>query len=180
MGERIPSGTIEAQLRRLLKEDGMTPEEATQRVLGPYHQALLDAGNDSLVGYSRPQVLRDARRLWRVQSRRREDAAFRPGASLPERLKVADVVFTLPSGERVTWADATREQHELRVSWLLTYIGTLETDLGRHERAAKLLSERGADRLRDVDGWEELIGDPDEDSGDGEAGGADASGEAVS
>lgn len=173
---RIPAGTIEQQLRAALR-DGMSAEQATAAVLGPYAAVLAEAGNDSLAAYSRPAVLAAARRLGRQLARRAEDRAFGAAAGTRDRLRLGGLVFHLPDGTVVSWADATAGQHEARVAWLQTYVGSLETDLRRHERAAKLLAERGAEKLADIDGWESLIGD-DADEED-EEGAGDASGKAV-
>ncbi|HUY51818.1 MAG TPA: hypothetical protein VMV92_39985 [Streptosporangiaceae bacterium] len=166
MAASIPRGSIGQQIREALK-GGATAEQATGKVLGPYGAALAAAGNDSLVGYARPAVLSEARRLARQMIRKAEDRAFGSPLGTEGRLRLAALVFHLPDGTAVSWADSGREHHEARVAWLRTYIGSLETDLERHERAAKLLAEYGADRLGDIDGWEDLIGlDPDEDDED--------------
>lgn len=174
---RIPAGTVDQQLRAALRA-GQSPEQATRSVLGPYAAALAEAGNDSLAGYSRPVVLAAARRLARQLARKAEDQAFTAAPGTKDRLRVAELEFHLPDGTVVSWADATAAQHEARVAWLQTYIGSLETDMRRHERAAKLLAEQGAERLADIDGWESLIGD-DLDDGGGEEGDEDADGEIV-
>lgn len=171
---RLPAGTIEQQLRAALKE-GVSAEEATWRVLQPFGAVLREAGNDSLVGSARPSVLAQARRLHRQITRRAEDRAFSAAPGSRERARLGELEFHLHDGTVVSWAHATREQHEARVAWLQTYIGSLEQDLRRHERILKLLSQRGAERLSDIDGWEELIGDDQDDEGGEE----DASGEAV-
>ncbi len=85
-------------------------------------------------------------------------------------MRLGRIEFHLPDGQVVTWADATAEQHGTRIAWLRTYIMSVEEDLARHERAAKLLAERGAERLSDIPGWEDLIGDDAEDD-EGDASG---------
>jgi hypothetical protein len=177
----IPPGTVQQQLRAALK-DGATAEEAVRRVMEPYQRVLAGAGNDSLAGYARPAVLTEARRLYRVMMRHAEDRAFGAAPGSRERLALREMEFHLPDGTVVSWADATAEQHEARIAWLHTYIGSLETDLRRHERAVKLLAGRGAEKLADIDGWESLIGDDvDEDvvEGPGAGDGDDAGGEGV-
>jgi hypothetical protein len=171
----IPPGTIGQQIREALK-GGASAEQAARKVLGPYGDALREAGNDSLVGYARPVVLAEARRVARQLARRAEDRAFAAPLGSDDRLRLAALEFHLPDGTAVTWADSGLAHHEARVAWLRTYIGSLETDLTRHERAAKLLAEHGAERLGDIAGWEDLIGlDQDDD----EEGGGAASGEVV-
>ena len=174
----IPAGTVEQQLRAALKR-GRTPEEAVRDVIGPYKSVLAEAGNDSLADYSRPAVLAAARRLHRQMERRREDRAFLAPAGTRAREALRELAFHLPDGRVVSWADATAAEHEARVAWLHTYIGSLETDVRRHERAAKLLAERGAERLADVDGWESLIGDDADDQEVPGDDGEDASGEVL-
>jgi hypothetical protein len=171
----IPAGTVEQQLRAALK-NGRTAEEAVRLVMGPYGEVLSAAGNDSLVGYARPAVLAAARRLHRVMERKKEDRAFRAAPGTKEREALRGLEFHLPDGVVVSWADASAGQHEARIAWLQTYISSLEQDLRRHERAAKLLAERGAEKLSDIDGWESLIGDDLDDPGEEDD---DASGEAV-
>lgn len=174
---RLPEGTISQQLRAALKS-GMTAEQATGAVLGPYGAVLREAGNDSLAAYSRPAVLAEARRLSRQMARRAEDRAFGSAPGTRERLAVRELAFHLPDGTVVSWADATAEQHEARIAWLQTFITSMEQDLRRHERVVKLLAERGAARLSDIEGWESLVGD-DLDGDPGDDAGDDASGEAV-
>ena len=175
---KIPAGTIEQQLRAALRA-GKTAEQAVSLVSGPYAQALKAAGNDALAGYARPSMLAHARRLERQIERRAEDKAFRAPPGTQERRQLAGLSFHLHDGTVVPWAEATREQHEMRIAWLQTYITSLEQDLRRHERIVKLLSERGAEKLSDIDGWETLIGDElDEpaDSGDPDDGTGTAQG----
>jgi hypothetical protein len=169
----IPPGTIGQQIRDALKA-GATAEQACGKVLGPYGEALAAAGNDSLVGYARPAVLSEARRLARQMTRRAEDRAFGSPLGSEGRLRLARLEFHLPDGQAVSWAESGPEHHAARIAWLRTYIGSLETDLERHERAAKLLAGHGAERLADIDGWEDLIG---LDPGDGDEAGEPASGE---
>jgi hypothetical protein len=169
-----PSGPIEAQLRELLKE-GVSAEKAVARVLGPYRSGKLSPAQwNALAVYSRPFILRDARRIARLLTRRIEDRAFGGGAGSAAREVLARLEFHMPDGSAVAWEDSTREHHELRCAWLRTYIGSLEEDLDRHERAAKLLADRGVERLGDIPGWEDLIGDetlPDEGGEDDPASG---------
>lgn len=155
---RIPAGTIDSQLRAALKA-GKTAEQAVTLVTGPYATALKEAGNDALAGYARPSMLAHARRIERQMERRAEDKAFRAAPATPQRRQLSGLSFHLHNGTVVSWAEATREQHEMRIAWLQTYISSMEQDLRRHERIVKLLSERAADKLADIDGWEELIGD---------------------
>ena len=173
---RLPEGTISSQLRAALK-GGMTAEQATSAVLAPYGAVLQEAGNDSLATYSRPAVLAEARRLHRQMTRRAEDRAFGAAPGTRERQGVRELAFHLPDGTVVSWADATAEQHEARITWLQTFISSMEQDLRRHERVVKLLAERGADRLSDIEGWESLVGDDLDDPEDEPA--DDASGEAA-
>ena len=154
----IPAVTIEQSLRAELKA-GKTAEQATEAVLRPYTEALRAAGNDSLVWYARPAVLSQAKRLHRQVVRRSEDRAFSAAPGTSDRLRLGDLEFHLPDGTKVTWADATLEQHTARILWLETYIGSLETTLRRHDRARKLLENRGASKLSDIEGWQALIGD---------------------
>lgn len=153
----IPEGSIESQLKQAITS-GATAEQATDRVLEPIARALEKAGNPALASYARPSVLRDARRLSRATMRRAENAAFGAGSTRQDRIALARITFGLPDGTTVAWADSGPEHHERRVAWLRTYIGALEEDLDRHERALKLLAEHGAARLSDIDGWEDLIG----------------------
>jgi hypothetical protein len=175
MTGQIPSGSIGQQLREALKA-GATPEDAVRKVLGPFGAVLAEAGNDHLVGYARPAVLSEARRLGRQLIRRAEDRSFGAAPASRDRMRLGQIEFHLPDGQVVSWADATAEQHGARIAWLRTYISSVEEDLARHERAAKLLAEHGAAKLSDIPGWEDLIGD-DADSEDADDG--DASAEAV-
>ena len=155
---KIPAGTIEQQLRAALKA-GKTAEQAVSLVSGPYARALKEAGNDALAGYARPSMLAHARSMARQIARKAEDKAFRAPPGTKERRQLGGLSFHLHDGTVVSWADATRDQHEMRIAWLQTYITSLEQDLRRHERIVKLLSESGAEKLSDIDGWEALIGD---------------------
>jgi hypothetical protein len=166
--DSIPAGTIEQQLRAALKA-GMSAEDATRHVLGPFGAVLAAAGNDALVGSARPSVLASARRMARQMTRRAEDRAFGAAPGTDDRMRLGRLEFHLPNGDVVAWADATSEQHETRILWLDTYIGSLETDRRRHERAVKLLENSGGGKLADIEGWESLIGDDTEDDDGGDA-----------
>lgn len=166
---RIPAGTIEQQLRAAVRA-GMSAEEATRHVLAPFRAVLLAAGNDSLVETARPSMLVRARDLRRQLDRKSEDRAFGSAPGTRERRQLEGLVFHLPDGTAVSWAEATREQHEMRIAWLQTFISSLEQDLRRHERVVKLLAERGAEKLSDIDGWEALVGDELDGDGEGDAG----------
>lgn len=170
---QIPAGTIGQQLREALK-GGATPEDAVRRVLGPFRAVLAEAGNDHLVSYARPAVLSEARRLGRQLTRRAEDRSFGAAPASRDRMRLGQIEFHLPSGEAVSWADATAGQHGMRIAWLRTYLASVEEDLDRHERAVKLLAEHGAEKLSAIPGWEDMIGDDAGAADDGDAGAAAA------
>lgn len=160
----MSDGSLRDRLRALITA-GVHAEDATEQV-------LREMPKKPLAEYARPFVLSDAQNMERRVVRRAEDRAFRDGSGSGEaRLKLPQVEFktwdvTKRTWSRVTWAKATREQHEARIVWLRTCIDDIEVDLGRHERAAKLLAERGADCLEEIPGWQDLIGDPEDASGE--------------
>lgn len=179
MSVKIPSGSMEQMIRAELKS-GKTPEEAVRAVLTPFGEVLRSAGNDALVPFARPSVLATARRLHRQLTRRAEDKAFTSAPGSRDRLHLGTLEFHVPgTKEVVSWAEATASQHDARIAWLHTYIGSLETDLRRHERARKLLENRGAQKLAEIEGWEALIGDDADGEDEDELAAEDASGEVV-
>ena len=151
--------SIRDQLRDLVRS-GMYAEDAVEKVLA-------SCGKRPLAAYAWPFVLREARIFERQRVRHAENAAFAPAGSgagagaerlADARLRLPRVEFKLPTGERVAWGQASRDQHEARITWLRTHIGSLEVDLERHERAVKLLIDRDVDRLDDVPGWVDMLG----------------------
>lgn len=58
--------------------------------------------------------------------------------------------FSLPSGRAVTWGEATIEEHESRVEFLLAQAGgTMET-ANRHRAAIAMLTDHGAHKLKEI------------------------------
>jgi hypothetical protein len=64
--------------------------------------------------------------------------------------ELLETAFALGDGQRVTWGDATVEQHEQRIRFLTTQAaGTLET-ASRHQAAIGMIREASAMCLRDL------------------------------
>lgn len=59
-------------------------------------------------------------------------------------------VFALGDGERVTWGEATREQHQQRIAMLVgNAAGNVET-AARHQAAIRMIDDSGVKRLADL------------------------------
>lgn len=77
-----------------------------------------------------------------------------------ERLKAGDVTaefmsiltakFALGNGERVTWGEATVEQHETRLRLIMANIKGLSETADRHRKAISLLRQTGAKCIGDL------------------------------
>ncbi|MFL5688693.1 MAG: hypothetical protein ACJ77I_06860 [Chloroflexota bacterium] len=66
--------------------------------------------------------------------------------------ELLETSFALGDGRRVTWGDATIDEHEQRIAFLTNHAaGTLET-AGRHQAAIGMLAEANAACLRDLAG----------------------------
>lgn len=74
----------------------------------------------------------------------REDTRLEVTAELMETL------FALGDGSRVTWGDATIDQHEQRLDMLKGNLSGLAETAGRHARAIEMLKESGAGSLREL------------------------------
>lgn len=68
----------------------------------------------------------------------------RDEATLRQLNRFLELSFALGDGERVTWGEATIEQHERRIAMLKKQVkGTVRT-IRRHEEAVRRLREAGA------------------------------------
>lgn len=56
--------------------------------------------------------------------------------------------FATGDGRRVTWGDATRDDHVQRIEWMTRSIKGMEEDIDLHRRVLKVLEEAGAETLR--------------------------------
>ena len=157
-------------LRRLIKEDGMDVDAASDKVLGFVSRA-------KLAEFVRPVVLAEARRVARQVARSIEDAAFshpptngrtspadlssgggEPRLSTGEaRQALVATRFVLPDGQWVTWGQATAEDHRARAGWLRGLASTITTGAQRHEHAADLIDSHDATCLDDIDAWADLL-----------------------
>jgi len=73
---------------------------------------------------------------------------YRDGIRLEVTAELLATTFALGDGSRVTWGDATVEQHTQRVEMLLASAGgTIET-AGRHSAAIQMIEAHGATCLR--------------------------------
>lgn len=59
--------------------------------------------------------------------------------------------FPLPDGRRVTWGEATVDDHEERAAMLLDHIATVEVTVARHEAAIALIQDAGVSCLAEID-----------------------------
>lgn len=127
--------------------DGMTPEEATEKVLAD------PAALDLLY----PLVLREAvhadRAITRVLERKVETEwrGTKEWNRVESRRALAARMFKLPDGSEVEWAAATAEQHLLRAQWQRTLSDACVRDAELHEQAAAEITKAGVSCLRDLE-----------------------------
>jgi len=75
----------------------------------------------------------------------------------PRLTEVYGEVFALYDGRRVSWGEATVEQHRERVERLRIQRQGLTRTIERHEEAIRTCEEHGVDRLLDVPGLAESV-----------------------
>lgn len=82
-----------------------------------------------------------------------EAAAIRRGVPVDscERARLLVESFWLPSGVRVSWGDATVEQHQQRIDWLSNQIAGISATIARHQQAIDAIVEAGASCLNDIE-----------------------------
>lgn len=64
--------------------------------------------------------------------------------------ELMDALFALGDGTKVSWGDATIEQHRQRLAMLHGNLDGLAETAGRHARAIEMLEESGAHTLRQI------------------------------
>jgi len=147
---------ITTKIRELLDEGLSDREEITDRI-------LTDTDPEELVEMVRPVVSWQVHMRLRAWARQEEKKAFPPQArsargEAKPALTTTDELRNLVSqsfiwnenGERVTWGEATIEQHQSRARLLrLNAERSLDT-ANRHERAAQMIAEAGATCLSDL------------------------------
>lgn len=133
---------------------GLEPEAA-------YSQAVEQVSKDELADYFRPVGVTEARSLRRMHSRQSENRVFGGGGRRLQVTKEPDRYIdvrafllseTFTVGDRlVTWGSATVEDHEQRAIEQEVRAGDLLIDADRHRTAAKLIKQKGAETLADLD-----------------------------
>ena len=69
----------------------------------------------------------------------------------PRLSEVYSEMFALYDGRRVSWGEATVEQHRQRIERLQLQRQSIGRTIERHEEAIRLCEEHGVDRLADID-----------------------------
>lgn len=57
--------------------------------------------------------------------------------------------FATGEGEMVTWGEATVEQHESRITWMVAHIEGCQEDVDLHREVVGILKDAGLSRLAD-------------------------------
>lgn len=176
----MPNGNLlQAELRRLVRDEGKSPDEAAR-------EAIAWADKGMLAAYVFPFVRVEAVRIHRELMRSREDDAFdelilashdnkagpkpsgtaaqntastgaskfgrqagpKPIARFAVGISSADFYV---GGEKVTWGQATPEQHLARAMYQRAEAAGKITDAERHEFVAALLLKQHVKCLDDID-----------------------------
>lgn len=72
--------------------------------------------------------------------------------SRPRLAEVYGEVFALYDGRRVSWGEATVDEHRQRLERLRVQRHAISRTIERHEEAIRLCEEHGVDRLADIGG----------------------------
>jgi len=144
---------IKAKVTALLEEGLQEQDEITDRILD-------DTPVDEMKEMLRPVVSWQVGHTLRDRTRSAEQRAFRESPverDAPRTVTVVDELrdlvsktFVLDDGTRVTWGEATVEQHQRRAAMLRTHADRVMMTADRHERAAALIAEGGATCLADL------------------------------
>lgn len=152
------SETLDQMLRRLVVDDGLSPEIAADK-------AMHSVPKTQLIDYMRPIIITQAKKHARREVREIENRALAP-AVVSERPTTAEARtalvsrgFAVPGKGLVDWADATTEDHLARAQWQRNSAAASITDAERHEAAAALIEQHGATCLGEIDGWPGLLGE---------------------
>lgn len=172
------SNLLQAELRRLVRDGGKSPDEAAR-------EAIAWADKGMLADYVFPFVRVEAVRIHRELMRSREDDAFdelilaphdnkagpKPAEAVPNKTSagpdkfgrqagpkpIAKFAVRISSadfyvgGEKVTWGQATPEQHLARAMYQRAEAAGKITDAERHEFVATLLQKQHVKCLDDID-----------------------------
>lgn len=97
----------------------------------------------------RQNVERYARR--REETRRRMEEALAPiRAALEFTEAFLESEFATGDGRRVTWGDATADDHVKRIEWMTARIEGMEQDVDLHLRVLRVIEESGVRTLREA------------------------------
>lgn len=151
-------------LRDLIREldDGGDIRDVAERVVKTIMTDHLDMAEELVL----PLIREAIRRRRRTVVRRDENAAFRsreaaqrqgrdPGDALQALRELRNSLFWEPtSGEMVSWAAATADEHEARAAWVTRMqIEPLQLDVERHMTAAGIIETAGVNCLAEVEGY---------------------------
>lgn len=138
-------------------DDGIEdPDEITDRIFD-------DVDRDELLEMVRPVVRWQVRSSLRNVVRSLERRAFpstpvasngRPGTEgtvLDELRNLLGSGFRLPSGDWVTWGEATVSQHQERAAFMRELADSSLETASQHERAAEMIMEAGVTCLAEIE-----------------------------
>lgn len=152
--------SIVEQLRHIISDGDITPEDAVEKILSPYGTK----DTDPLCAYVWPVLLRLSRN---IQAKNNNQAVRRnvhrtgPFRNTDEHREanhqLRTTVFRDRDGGSVRWDDVTIDHLDRKIAWIRAHIGTLTDHLHILEHARNLMEEVGATRLGDVRDWPDLL-----------------------
>lgn len=71
-------------------------------------------------------------------------------SSVDQRRVRLERTFALPDGRRVSWAEATEEDHLARIAYLEKHVSGIRQTMGEHQRAVDLIREHGVSCLAEI------------------------------
>lgn len=119
---------------RMRRRDAVRREERSAIFYALFNEG---PGNSCLTGKRKKQILE------KVGTELKKLEAFR-------RVEGFNCVFALGDGRRVTWGEATKEEHLQRVAILERMRAGIEDTIERHKEAVRLLERTGARNLNEL------------------------------
>lgn len=143
---------VAEKVKALIEEGVEDRDDITERIIA-------DTSHEEFLEMVRPVIAWQVGSVLRSYARRSEQREFpAPTAKgTPPRGTVVDdlrgliaTTFVLDDGTRVTWGEATVEQHQRRATMLRLHAERVGATADRHERAAQMIAEGGASCLSDL------------------------------
>jgi hypothetical protein len=128
------------------------PQVVAEHVLATAPREVIEAHLVNLIRWRASMSIRQRTRT--VERRVISRTGGNRTTTVSDMAELVDKTFSLPDGRRVSWGEATIEDHQARAFMLRELAERTMITATQHERAAEMISTAGAACLNDIVGGE--------------------------